>query len=305
MNVLLTGATGFLGRHLKKRLVSLNHSVFISNTKIANLEKESNLYIYNEVKFDIIFHLAAITSSSDVSHNQQLDTNNIINSNIISYWKNHQKDAKLICFGTTASYAPGVEMKEENYFMKEPEEKYKLYSISKRKMLKDLQEVKDKNLKWLYLISSTMYGPNFDLDDDRYLYDFIRNCYRSKSTEESFSIWGTGENIRELMYVEDAIERILYASKLNNEVINIGNKKEYSINCIVEKVCKQMYYDFTLVQRDETREVGMKRKSINTSKFDRLSRDHTFLNTDLETGLKKTIKYYKKALTNPKYYDII
>lgn len=300
MNVLLTGATGFLGRHLKKKLISLNYSVFISNTKIANLEKESNLHVYNEMKFDIIFHLAAITNSSDVSPSQQLDENNNINGNIISYWKKHQKDAKLICFGTTASYAEGVIMKEENYFLKQPEEKYKLYSLSKRKMLRDLHEIKDQNLDWLYLISSTIYGPDFDLSDDRYLYDFIRNCYKSKVEDRSFVIWGSGENIRELIYIDDVIDRVLYTLRFNKEVINIGNANTYSINEIVKEVCNEICYDFSLVKRDLTKNTGMKKKCVDISKLDELSNNYKFLNTSLKTGLKKTIKYYKKSLTKPK-----
>ena len=60
MKVLVTGATGFLGSHLLKKLKDLGHTIFISNTKTANLSNLDNLKIYDEVKFDYIFHLAAV-----------------------------------------------------------------------------------------------------------------------------------------------------------------------------------------------------------------------------------------------------
>ena len=36
-NTLVTGATGFLGGHLVEKLKKLGHTIFVSNTKIANL----------------------------------------------------------------------------------------------------------------------------------------------------------------------------------------------------------------------------------------------------------------------------
>ena len=38
MKVLVTGGTGFLGRHLVEKLEELNYEVYICNTKIANLK---------------------------------------------------------------------------------------------------------------------------------------------------------------------------------------------------------------------------------------------------------------------------
>ena len=57
MDVLVTGATGFLGRHLVKELKSQGYKIHISNTKVANLEDESNLHIYDDIEFEYIFHL--------------------------------------------------------------------------------------------------------------------------------------------------------------------------------------------------------------------------------------------------------
>ena len=58
--VLVTGATGFLGRHLVKKLKSLEYDVSISNTKFGNLNNIDNMKIYNTIKFDDIFHLGNV-----------------------------------------------------------------------------------------------------------------------------------------------------------------------------------------------------------------------------------------------------
>jgi len=298
MNVLVTGATGFLGRHLTRKLKSQGYKIYISNTKVANLEDESSLHIYNDVEFKYIFHLAAYTKCREGQEIDQFLKNNLINNNIIFYWKNYQKQAKFICFGTTASYAEGVEMVERNYFLQEPEEKYRLYSLSKRNMLRTLYSLKQSRLKWLYLISSTIYGPDFDCDDDRYLYDFIRNCYKSQKTDEPFVIWGAGTQVRELIYIDDVIEKIMFTLSFNNDAINIGNGHSYMINKIVKHVCEEFEFDFDRVQRDLSKYCGMQTKSVSIEKLITMSNNYAFKHTPLREGLKKTIKFFKNNLTS-------
>tara|TARA_R110000824_G_scaffold325039_4_gene511977 strand:+ start:461 stop:1357 length:897 start_codon:yes stop_codon:yes gene_type:complete len=298
MNVLVTGATGFLGRHLVKKLESLGYKIFISNTQIANLEDETNLNIYNDIEFEYIFHLAAYTKCHPDREADQFFKNNLINNNIIFYWKNFQPQAKFVCFGTTASYAPEVEMIESNYFLKEPEEKYRLYSLTKRNMLRSLQSLKGANLKWLYLIPSTIYGPDFDLDDDRYLYDFVRNCYKSQQTTSPFIIWGDGTQIRELIYVDDVIEKIMFTLSFDNEVINVGNGCCYSINDIAKQVCGIFKFDYSKIERDLSKNCGMKKKNISVEKLKLMSNNYEFKHTPIAEGLKKTINFFKINLTS-------
>ena len=65
MKALVTGATGFFGQHLVRELETLNYDASISNSKIANLENIDNLKCYDDIKFDYIFHLAAVTKAGD------------------------------------------------------------------------------------------------------------------------------------------------------------------------------------------------------------------------------------------------
>ena len=54
--VLVTGVSGFLGKHIKSKLLSLGWDVYESNTKKANLMNVENLHCYNDIEFDYIFH---------------------------------------------------------------------------------------------------------------------------------------------------------------------------------------------------------------------------------------------------------
>ena len=94
---LVTGATGFLGRHLIKRLKLDNWIVYISNRKNANLDTYENLFVFNDIKFTHIFHLAANTKAGDwckYNKAEQWITNQVLNTNILKYWVEFQPQAK-------------------------------------------------------------------------------------------------------------------------------------------------------------------------------------------------------------------
>ena len=298
MNVLVTGATGFIGKHLIKKLTSLNFNVYISNTKVANLKNEKNLRIYDDIKFDYIYHLAALTKiekhGTNNNGNQWFD-NTLISMNIIRYWQHKQPQAKLICIGSSSCYAPNVEMTEKNYFEGIPEERFLGYSYSKRELLRAIEMIGEQhNLKWLYLIPSTVYGPNFQLNDNRYIVDIIRKCYDAKLNDSDFTIWGSGNQERELLFIDDAINLFINLRNHDNQVINIGNGMCYKINFIVQNVCNLLEYNYELVKRDLTIPEGMGKKSIQVQKLRSFQPDFQF--TSLHDGLQKTIDYYKRTV---------
>ena len=105
-------------------------------------------------------------------------------------------------------------------------------------------------LKWLYFIPSTLYGPDFELDDNHFIFDLIRNCHNAKHEGSPFFIWGDGTQRRELVYVGDAVKSILNLLKEENQTINLASGEDFSINEFAEKVCDILCYDYNKVERD-------------------------------------------------------
>lgn len=297
MKVLVTGATGFLGRHLVKRLQYLNYEISISNTKIASLSDYSNLMIYNNHKFDYIFHLAAKTKAGDYclyhKGEQWLD-NQTINTNILKYWKEYQPQAKMIAMGTSCSYSPNfTDLNEDCYLMGEPDSGLYTYAMTKRMLLTGLQSLENQyGLSWVYFVPSTLYGPEFELDDSHFIFDLIKKIYKGKYENSKVELWGDGLQKRELVYIDDAINIILLLKDLKNDIINIGSGDSRCIQEFAQIICSKLHYDFSKIKYDLTKYVGVKEKKLNVNKLlKHLPEDYQF--STLDVGIENTIQYYK------------
>ena len=154
-------------------------------------------------------------------------------------------------------------MSEQNYLLGEPEPSLYTYAMTKRMLLIGLQSLSEQyDLNWLYFIPSTLYGPDFEVSDNHFIFDFIRNCYNAKYKNEDFVVWGNGEQRRELIYIDDAIDAMLGLMTENKEVFNLGSGEDNSINEFAEIVCKEYDYDFSKVRHDLTKYVGVKSKIL-------------------------------------------
>ncbi len=292
--ILLTGSTGFLGRHFKRHIPE-NWEIHESNTKIANLMDDKNLHIYNNIKFDYIFHFAAYTKAGDwpIYHKAELfELNQRINSNILKYWREFQPQAKFIAMGTSCSYAPDIPMKEGNYMLGEPEVNVYTYGMTKRMLLVGLRAYAEQyGLKYIYYIPSTLYGPDFQKGDTHFIFDLITKIYSGKKDGSKAELWGDGYQKRELIYIDDVIKIMLNTLSLENELLNVGTGNDHAIRDFADAISKIVGYNGEIFY-DITKYVGVRKKKIDTNKLLKILPNFKF--TPLNLGLKKTIEYYAK-----------
>jgi len=105
-------------------------------------------------------------------------------------------------------------------------------------------------------------------------------------------VWGDGEQRRELIYVDDAIDAMMQLLPQKNEVFNLGSGQDHSINDFARKICEIYEYDSSLVRHDMTKYVGVREKRIDTSKVERFIEGEVFLKTTLDEGLRSSIDYF-------------
>ena len=115
-------------------------------------------------------------------------------------------------------------------------------------------------------------------------------------------VWGTGNAMRDFLYVDDMAEASLFVLELNEETykantqsmlshINLGTGKDVTIREMAETMKEVVGFEGKLTF-DITKPDGAPRKLIDVS---RLSNMGWIYNVDLKAGLEKTYEWYLES----------
>lgn len=294
MKYLITGGTGFVGRHLVPHLEKLGGRLTVLNTKNCDMTHKENLARFSDVQFDRIYHLAAWTKAGDFClyhKGEQWIANQLINTNLLWYWRTYQPQAVMIAMGTGCAYPPELELKEENYMVGEPDRDLYTYAMTKRMLYAGLLALNHQyGMSFRYLVPSTIFGPSFDQEDSHFIFDLIKKIVGGKTRGEKVVLWGTGDQIRELIYVKDAIRLIdLAVERCPNDILNLGSGVGYSIRQYAGMICEIVGYDPALIEYDTSKWAGVAKKVFNARKVERLFQ---FQFTDIRKALAETVRDY-------------
>jgi GDP-L-fucose synthase len=294
--VFVTGATGYLGRALVERLRREGHEVTGVGSKDADLTREGTLERFSTPKVDRIFHLAAWTQAGDfcLSHSaDQWLINQAMNTHVLAWWHARQPQAKLISIGTSCSYAPDLPLQEAWYLKGEPIEDLRIYAMTKRMLLIGQESLsRQYGLKYLTVVPSTLYGPGYHVrgKQPHFIFDLIRKILAFRSRGEPAILWGTGEQRRELVYVDDFISALFsLVDTVDNDLVNIGAGEDYSIREFAGMICELTGVDPSAIRYDRDRYVGAASKKLDVAKLRTLLPGRSVI--PLREGLQKTIAW--------------
>jgi UDP-glucose 4-epimerase len=141
---------------------------------------------------------------------------------------------------------------------------------------------------------TNVYGPGMRIKDARQ--NFLGIWLRRTLEGEPFEVWG-GEQRRELLYVEDAVEAFLLAALCRETAglaLNVGGEAPYTLLALAEALVRANGGG-----RFEHREFPEERKKIDIGDFvteDRCFRELTGWapRTGLDEGLKRSLDYYRQ-----------
>jgi len=292
--VLITGSSGFLAQHLFGALPKQTSVIQSSTTQNNLLHRDFGKDIL-PFSLDYIFHCAAFTKAGDFSlkhPGQQWEVNQDLNTAITKYWRHNQPQAKLITFGSSCGYSPGIDYKtEENYLSGSVDQYYYGYGNVKRAHLFAIESyAREFGLKYMYFIPSVFYGPNFKLDDAHFIYDLIRKIYKGKTENAEVKLIGNGFQKRGLIFVKDAVNIILDKLSEENQLINLTSKEDLTIREYAQIICNVLDYDFQKIIFNYKDYSGVDNKRLDDSKI----RHYTL--TTFEEGIKQTIDNYVERI---------
>jgi len=290
--ILITGGTGFVGKALVPALKT-EYEVEVADSH----NMKGKLFDCGR-EYDYIIHMAVKTAAGGYCQNhsgEQFLINTDINNAFFQGWKNCFPSAKVVTFGSSCGYDANVEKTESNYLKGEAEPGYEVYGNIKRHLLVGCQAMnKEYGMQFSYLIPSTLYGPNYELNDRHFIFDLIRKIVDAKQNGSEVVLWGDGYQRRELIYIDDAVKIIKQALTWNLQVCNLSSGQDYSIREYAQTICNIVGYDFNTIKFDTNQFVGsLSKKMINTHLTD-------FQFTSLEEGLRKTIEYYVSRSSSSK-----
>ncbi len=258
MKCIVTGGAGFIGSNLVEALIKLKYKIIVidnfSTGRIENLkdfEKKIKIvkadiskkgywqkYFY---KVNIVFHLAALADIVPSIANPQsyFDSNVIGTMNVLeASRKNNIK--KIIYSASSSCY--GIPKKfptSENEKIK-PEYPYALTKYLGEELIMHWGKVYKLNVISLRFFNvyglksrtSGTYGAVFGV--------FLAQ----KLSKKPFTVVGDGNQKRDFTYISDVVAALIAASKsrLNNEILNIGSSKCYSINQLVKYLKGDIVY---------------------------------------------------------------
>ena len=300
-NIFITGGSGFLGKFLIKEL-SKKNKVYAPTSRQVNLLNYKEL---NKIKkkYDYIFHLAAWTQAGDFClrfPGDQWLINQKINTNILNWWKIKNPKAKMIFIGTSCSYSENLKLSEENYMKGEPNEGLYTYAMTKRMLLQGARALeKQYKMKWLCLVPSTLYGPYYHKDGRQmhFIFDLIKKILLGHYKNKKVILWGNGFQKREIIHVKDFVSFTLKIyKKVNNEIINIGAGREFTIKEFAVKISKIISFKYEKIIFDKKKYTGAKSKKLEIKKIKKIIPSYTKDQIKIEKGLSETINWFKNQL---------
>ena len=273
--IFITGGSGFLGRYLVNELKKKNF-VYAPSSKSVNLLNFKDLQKIRK-KFDEIYHLAAWTQAGDFCLKYPGDQwliNQMMNTNILKWWKEKNQKAKLIFIGTSCCYDESGSFDEANYLLDKPHKSLTTYAMTKKMLLQGAISLeKQFKMKWLCVVPSTLYGPNYHEDDrqQHFIFDLIKKILKGKYHNKKVKLWGNGLQRREIIHVKDFVSNMLkIKNKTNNDIVNIGSGKNYSIKYFAKLICDIIKYNPNKIIYDKSKYVGALKKKINIKKVNKL-----------------------------------
>lgn len=294
--ILITGATGFLGRRLVKRLNNENYHLYLRAAEEDKSLPINKLDLLNyqalkktivKIKPTTVYHLGALVNlARDYQVAQQcIDVNIKGTLNLLDSLR-AAPPKKFIFTSTEEVYGDNPLPFKENQLPRPPS----AYSISKI-AAENLCKMYAQELGFSLVIFriGTMYGP--EQPSSRFIAQIVIKALKNEDIPIN-----SGKKKRDYIYVEDVIDALVSAQKIKlknqTETINLGGQRSYQLKKLVEMIVKLTNSKSkVIVGAFPDRILEADEWLLDNSKAKRLLNWQP--KTPLEQGLKQASNFYK------------
>ena len=308
MRVLVTGGAGFLGSHLCRKLLSMQHEVICvdnlftgSKANVSDLSDNPNFeFIRHDVtiplylEVDGIFNLACPASPVMYQKNPVQTLKTSVHGAINMLGLAKRVGARILQASTSEIYGdPTVSPQNERYWGNvNPIGIRSCYDEGKRAaetLFVDYHRQYITDIRIARIFNT--YGPRMAVHDGRVVSNFIVQALRG----EEMTVYGKGDQIRSLCYVSDLIDGLikLFFTEGIYEPVNLGNPEPLTMLDLAKEIkaltnsSSQIIFEPLPSDDPMTREPDINRAQ-NLLDWEP--------HVDRAEGLTKTIQYFESVI---------
>ncbi len=285
-NILVIGASGFVGKALLKKLISKNANIFIvSRDRNFNVPLGNMLYgdVCDEIfckkilqNVDVVYYLASYKKNIAAHTSVPFD---VLHGNVTPFLsflrcaKESSLEQIIYVSSSLVEYATSKDAQIDGYVFG----KYINEIIVKNFYAQTKIPVK-------IVRSCAVYGPGNDFDPS------TANLIPSLITKVSEStgevvLWGKGIRKLQFVYIDDLVKNLVVVMSSNKTFFSIGNSEVFTVKQVLQKVIKHMKKNLKIVH-----DLTKPDKETQLSKFSNIIKPKV----SLEIGILNTILHYKK-----------
>lgn len=306
--VLVTGATGLIGANLTEALLSSGASIRATINETAPVVVDDRIeYITADLReeadckrvvdqVDILFHCAADTSGAAVMVNNPMAqiTGNVLMNTRLMEAAVLAEVSNFLFVSSSAVYPPGEhDFKEDEGFDGDPFDTYFGVAWMKRYAEKLLTFYHRRyGMNATIIRPSNVYGPldKFDPERSHVLPALIR---RVDSGENPLKVWGSGQEVRDFIYVDDFVRVIIKAVETcaDAEPLNVPSGRLTTIAECAQIIVDQGGHTETKLAFDPSKPTTIPYRALAGDGV--ASRVGDTERVPLEEGLRRTIEWYR------------
>jgi GDP-L-fucose synthase len=308
--IYIAGHRGLVGSAIVRQLESRGFINLIMRThKELDLTNQSQVQsFFKQENPDYVILAAAIVGGIHANNTYPADfiyQNMMIEANVInSAYESRVK--RLLFLGSTCIYPKAVEqpMREDALLtdvLEPTNEPYALAKIAGIKLCESYNRQHGTDFR--SVMPTNLYGinDNFHPENSHVIPALMQRFHQAKiDNDEEVVVWGTGNAMREFLYVDDMAQASLFVLELGGQAykantqpmlshINVGTGKDVTIREMAETMKKVVGYKGKLTF-DATKPDGAPRKLIDITRLRNMGWEYS---VDLTEGLNKTYMWYK------------
>lgn len=253
---LVTGAAGFVGRHITAALVAAGYTVTAVDIDPDVMQlREARVYLVDALeafhghgdRYDLVVHCAAVVGGRTMIDGKPAELAAVDLELDAALWRHalDTRPGRVVYLSSSAAYpvafqrSPAslreewLDPRNEHGVHMEPDNTYGLVKFVGERMA---AEVRDAGVPVTVVRPFSGYGDDQALD---YPFpSFVRRALNGDGTpDQPFEVWGTGRQVRDFIHIDDIVAAIVRLVELEVDgPVNLGTGRATSFNDLAAMV---------------------------------------------------------------------